>query len=53
MATSRKMTSLIAKSSLGSPAARALRARTPRSVATRIVTAATRTPGSRGSSRGN
>jgi len=39
MSTSRRMSRLVAKSSLGSPAARSLRARTPHRVAVRIVTA--------------
>jgi len=37
MATSRKMSRLIAKSSLGTPAARSIRARTPSRVAYRLV----------------
>lgn len=51
MPTSRKMHRLIARSSLGSPAARSLRARTPRHVTNRVVNASTIASRSRGSSK--
>ncbi len=52
MPTSRKMTRLIARSSLGSPAARSLRARTPPQVTSRIIATCTAKARGTTSSRG-